>query len=209
MVKKRGGKKVVDISSSPTTLSESMEFFSLVGALKVTVREEKVFSVEILRNSGKILPPFPPSHASQKASLFDKGDSVNSVCRNKRRRMSPLLCEVRKQLDAYFRKKLKKFDLPLAKRGGLFDEKVREALKQIPFGCVFSYYQLALQVGKPKSYRSVGGSCGRNPFLIVVPCHRVINKSGALGGFSAGLSRKKKLLTLEGSFPVKCSQILL
>ena len=72
---------------------------------------------------------------------------------------------------------------------------------QIPYGATQTYGELALRIGKPGASRAVGTACGRNPVPVLVPCHRVVASGGKLGGFSAGLSRKRTLLNLEASRP--------
>ena len=81
--------------------------------------------------------------------------------------------------------------------GTPFQGKVWKATQKIPFGRLETYKSLALKINH-KGYRSVGGALGKNPFLIAVPCHRVIRTNGDLGGFGAGLDLKKYLLRLEG-----------
>jgi len=76
---------------------------------------------------------------------------------------------------------------------------VWEAARRIPYGQTRSYGWVALQVGKPNAARAVGQALGKNPFPIIVPCHRVLAGDGGLGGFSGGLETKKLLLTLEKS----------
>ena len=102
------------------------------------------------------------------------------------------------QLDEYFDGTRRSFDLPLAPGGTDFQRRVWEALATIPFGEVRSYAQLAEMAGCPGGARAVGQANARNPIPLVVPCHRVTAASGALGGFSAGLDRKRWLLRHEG-----------
>jgi len=105
--------------------------------------------------------------------------------------------EVIRQLQAYFRGELRKFDLPLAMEGTEFQLRVWNALRTIPYGETISYAQLAERIGNPKAVRAVGLANGSNPIPIIVPCHRVIGSDGSLTGFGGGLSTKKKLLELE------------
>jgi methylated-DNA-[protein]-cysteine S-methyltransferase len=105
--------------------------------------------------------------------------------------------EVIRQLQAYFRGELKKFDLPLAVEGTEFQIRVWNALRAIPYGETISYTQLAVRIGNPKAVRAVGLANGSNPIPIIVPCHRVIGSDGSLTGYGGGLSTKKKLLELE------------
>ena len=90
------------------------------------------------------------------------------------------------------------FDLPLAPDGTEFQKKAWMALKQIPYGQAYSYQKQAHKLGDPKKARAVGMANSRNPIPIVIPCHRVIARSGAIHGFSGGVHRKKFLLKLEG-----------
>lgn len=102
------------------------------------------------------------------------------------------------QLTEYFCNKRYAFELPLELRGTAFQCAVWRELQTVPFGHTVSYRTLGERLGRPTASRAVGGAVGANPLLIVVPCHRVIRMDGALGGFSAGLDAKVKLLELEG-----------
>jgi methylated-DNA-[protein]-cysteine S-methyltransferase len=101
------------------------------------------------------------------------------------------------QLQAYFAGELQDFDLPLAPEGTQFQRAVWDALIHIPYGETRSYGDIAQKVGSPKASRAVGAANGQNPIPIIIPCHRVIGKSGALVGFGGGLSTKVQLLDLE------------
>lgn len=111
---------------------------------------------------------------------------------------SPVLAEAEKQLSAYFAGRRTAFDLPLSAGGTAFEQDVWRQLAAIPFGETRTYGQIAESVGKPTGARAVGAACGRNPLLIVVPCHRVLGSTGRLTGFAAGLEAKRALLVLEG-----------
>ena len=105
---------------------------------------------------------------------------------------------IKSQLRTYFKGNVVKFDFKLDDRIGTpFQKKVWVALKKIPFGQTRSYAWLAKAIGNPKAIRAVGNASGRNPISILSPCHRVIRKSGALGGYTGGLSYKRFLLNLE------------
>ncbi len=82
-------------------------------------------------------------------------------------------------------------------RGTPFQVSVWKGLLRIPYGKTTSYEQLARRVGRSGAQRAVGTANGRNPIAIVIPCHRVVNKSGRLGGYGGGLWRKQFLLDLE------------
>ncbi|MBL0421017.1 methylated-DNA--[protein]-cysteine S-methyltransferase [Ramlibacter sp. AW1] len=111
----------------------------------------------------------------------------------------PVLREAASQLDAYFARRLRQFDLPLDLATGTpFQQRIWQALCGIGHGQTVSYGELARRVGQPAAVRAVGAAIGRNPLSIVVPCHRVIGKGGALTGYAGGLERKTALLQVEG-----------
>ncbi len=101
------------------------------------------------------------------------------------------------ELARYFAGELTRFTVPIDYRGTPFQVSVWKGLLRIPYGKTSSYEQLAHRVGRPSAHRAVGTANGRNPIAIVIPCHRVVNKSGQLGGYGGGLWRKQFLLDLE------------
>lgn len=103
------------------------------------------------------------------------------------------------ELEEYFYKGRKFFDVELDLRGSLFQQKVWTALLTIPYGRIASYEDIAIRVGDLKSIRAVGLANGQNPIAIIVPCHRVIGKSGNLVGYGGGLENKEWLLYHEGA----------
>lgn len=109
------------------------------------------------------------------------------------------LAEARRQIGEYFAGSRRDFDLPLSPSGSGFQKKVWQALREIPYGETRSYQQIARRIGSDKAARAVGGANNRNPILILIPCHRVLGKSGKLVGFAAGMERKQFLLDLEKS----------
>ncbi len=109
----------------------------------------------------------------------------------------PLFSQLAQQLDEYAEAKRQVFELPLAPVGTDFQQRVWQALQQIPFGAHTSYGALAQQLGKPTAARAVGAAIGRNPLSIVIPCHRVLGKTGQLTGFASGLTMKQRLLAVE------------
>lgn len=110
-----------------------------------------------------------------------------------------LLKELGKQLVKYFASELKAFTVPLHIPGTPFQSLVWGELQRIPYGNTISYVDLANRVKSPRGTRAVGQANGKNRICIIVPCHRVIDASGKLGGYSGGLWRKEKLLELEGA----------
>lgn len=110
-----------------------------------------------------------------------------------------ILKQAVKELQEYFAGKRQDFSIPLDLQGTDFQKRVWQALQRIPYGQTISYKQLAANIKNPKAVRAVGGANGKNPVCIIVPCHRVIAADGGIGGYSGGLSMKKKLLTIEGA----------
>lgn len=103
------------------------------------------------------------------------------------------------ELDVYFRGQCREFKTPrTAAWGTPFQRSVWEAVATIPWGAVTSYGALAAQLRRPLAARAVGAAVGRNPWSIVVPCHRVLGADGSLTGYAGGLARKQELLAREG-----------
>jgi methylated-DNA-[protein]-cysteine S-methyltransferase len=121
-------------------------------------------------------------------------------------RVSPRLLEAparldraRRELDLYFEGKLTEFDLPLDwQLSRDFRRRALRAIDRIPYGKTRSYTEIARSAGNERAVRAAGTACGANPIPIVVPCHRVLRSSGALGGYGGGLPMKEALLELEG-----------
>jgi O-6-methylguanine DNA methyltransferase len=110
---------------------------------------------------------------------------------------SPILDRLRQQLEEYFAGTRRAFDLPLRYRGSAFQERVWTDLQAIPYGETCSYGAIAKRLGDAGAMRAVGAANGANPIAIVIPCHRVVNANGELGGYGGGLWRKRILLDLE------------
>jgi methylated-DNA-[protein]-cysteine S-methyltransferase len=116
---------------------------------------------------------------------------------------SPLLAEAIRQVEAYFGGERHDFDLPLdwSLISGFNREVLRELATGVPYGAVVGYGDLAGRVGQPGAAQAVGMAMGANPLPVVVPCHRVVESDGGIGGFGGGLETKRKLLALEGVLP--------
>lgn len=110
---------------------------------------------------------------------------------------SPLPDEVRSQIEGYFEGRVKTFNLRYSLRGTPFERAVWEKLKEIPYGEIRTYRWLASEVGNPKGVRAVGQALGKNPLPVILPCHRIIQSDGNLGGYSSGVDLKRRLLDLE------------
>jgi methylated-DNA-[protein]-cysteine S-methyltransferase len=103
------------------------------------------------------------------------------------------------ELDEYFYKGRKFFNVELNPRGTEFQKKVWNELMTIPYGRTISYEALAIRLGNIKSIRAVGLANGQNPIAIIIPCHRVIGKGGTLVGYGGGIENKEWLLNHEGA----------
>lgn len=107
------------------------------------------------------------------------------------------LLELDKQLKDYFKKELTQFTIPLDFHASCFQQKVWEALLEIPYSKVISYKQQATCLGTPLAFRAVASCNARNRIMILIPCHRVIGSNGKLSGYAGGVGRKKYLIDLE------------
>ena len=132
----------------------------------------------------------PPSEEVLSGASLASTDFLQDKCRS-------LLDQVEIQVGEYFDGARVSFDLPLAMRGTDFQVSVWKGVRQVRFSYQVTYSELAERLGCPKSARAVGAALGKNPIWIVVPCHRVIGKSGRLVGFAGGLECKRLLLELE------------
>lgn len=121
--------------------------------------------------------------AKRKATLVQDDEAMTTYCT---------------QFARYFAGDLENFDMKLDVTGTALQQQVWHTLMTIPFGEVWSYSDVAEKIGKPTAVRAVANAIGRNPVLVVIPCHRVIGKNRKLTGFRSGLAMKKTLLHLEG-----------
>ncbi len=111
----------------------------------------------------------------------------------------PWLDQCAEEVNAYFHGQGRDFKTPRSTLWGTpFQRSVWQALAAIPWGATLSYGALAERLQQPRALRAVGAAVGRNPWSIVVPCHRVLGVNGALTGYAGGLARKRELLGLEG-----------
>jgi len=110
---------------------------------------------------------------------------------------SPILDEAEEQFTEYFDEQREVFELPLITAGTDFQEKVWNALREIPYGKTETYLELADRIGRKAAVRAVATANGANAIAIIIPCHRVIGSNNNLGGYAGGASVKKRLLQLE------------
>jgi methylated-DNA-[protein]-cysteine S-methyltransferase len=136
-------------------------------------------------------------------------EDVENVLARLAERVSPRIVharapldEARRELDEYFAGRRRDFELPLDwTLTGAFARRVLRFTARIPYGDTSSYSEAATAAGSPRAFRAAGTALGSNPIPIVVPCHRVLRRGGALGGYGGGLDRKRWLLGLEGALP--------
>ncbi|MFD3976147.1 methylated-DNA--[protein]-cysteine S-methyltransferase [Streptomyces cyaneofuscatus] len=134
-------------------------------------------------------------------SLSVPGQKGGAVVQDGWLRAPELFAGVVAQVEEYFAGRSTRFDVPVAEGVGTeFQRRVWEVVESIPYGQTLSYGEVAARVGASGAgVRAVGTAIGRNPLLVVRPCHRVIGADGALRGYAGGLERKQVLLELEGA----------
>jgi methylated-DNA-[protein]-cysteine S-methyltransferase len=149
--------------------------------------------VESLKGVQAIVLPKPSKRAVESDLRAQFGEPVQ-------RGKSPSLEAARCQLLDYLAGREKSFDIPLDLTAGTsFQRQVWRTLQRVPYGKLRSYQWIAARVGGRQYARAVGNAVGANPLPIVIPCHRIVAHDASLGGFSGGLSMKRKLLGLEGT----------
>ncbi len=124
---------------------------------------------------------------------------TNAVARSKGANTVTPIQSIKKELTQYFNGKLTVFKTPLSCFGTDFQKNVWRSLQKIPFGETRSYAEMAKAIKMPTAFRAVANANGANRMAIVIPCHRVINSNGGIGGYAGGVSRKKWLLRHEGN----------
>jgi methylated-DNA-[protein]-cysteine S-methyltransferase len=116
------------------------------------------------------------------------------------------IAQARAELDRYWHGDARSsFTVPLDPQGTPFQRAVWQALRGIPAGQTTTYGAVAAKAGSARAVRAAGAAIGRNPLSILVPCHRVLGRDGALTGYAGGLARKQALLRLEGAWPAEAA----
>ena len=162
------------MKQSETRVDQSKESIiveSPLGVLTVTAQEDSVCSIGLAKD--------------------DSGEAAteNAGCE--------VLRQAARELKEYFAGERTEFTFPIWAEGTPFQQKVWQALREIPYGQTRAYGEIAGLIGQAKASRAVGMACNRNPIMIAVPCHRVVGAKGALVGYAYGTDTKQKLLTLE------------
>ncbi len=161
---------------------------SPVGDLFAGADDKEIFILEFTNTNKEPIEEI----LKNKKKKYDKAFNASLISGE-----NETLNKLQLQLNEYFDKKRKYFDLPLHINGTDFQKSVWDALLKIPYGRTISYQKQAENIGKIKAVRAVANANGANKIVIVIPCHRVIGKNGTLTGFGGGLWRKKLLLELE------------
>ena len=141
----------------------------------------------------RYFPPVSPDHPEQIREIA-------MPCRSFTKRQAgpaSILEQTVEELGAYFAGDLRQFSIPLEPAGTPFQRKVWKQLLAIPHGQTRSYSEIAAGIGCPGAPRAVGAAIGKNPVSIIIPCHRVLGKSGSLTGYAGGTDKKRFLLALE------------
>jgi methylated-DNA-[protein]-cysteine S-methyltransferase len=142
------------------------------------------------------LPSHGGKHLAEDEVLEELSRSISPRVLEWPKRLDP----ARRELDAYFEGKLRRFDVPVdwsLSHG--FTGKVLHEVARIPYGETRSYGAVAKQAGNARAFRAAGTACGANPVPLIVPCHRVVQASGAPGNYGGGPEMKRALLELEGA----------
>ena len=157
----------------------------LLGKVFVASTERGVCAVDFLK--------------TEKAFLGElKGRFAGMIVKDDRKNRNVI-----NQLGKYLKGELRRFDCNLDFEGTPFQKKVWSALTKIPYGQTRSYQDIAKSIGHRKAFRAVGNANGRNSIPLIIPCHRVIESNGGLGGFGHGIKVKKRLLDLEKAHGVR------
>jgi len=205
----RDGNSVLDAaldSGYSSTSGFASAFDKIIGTAPGKARKEPK-NVLIYQRFDSPLGPMVAVASEQGLSLLEFGDRrmLESEFADLQKRLDAVLLpgtnqftqDAIKQIMEYFAGTRRTFDVPLHAPGTEFQQRVWEALRQIPFGEIRSYGELAQSIGEPKAVRAVGTANGMNRLAIMIPCHRVIGADGALTGYGGGLWRKDWLLKHE------------
>lgn len=145
---------------------------SFIGTLKISVKHDKLISINYCKNS--------------------KEQEINIS-------NSKTMKTIISQLKEYFNKERKQFNIPLELSGTQFQKDIYKTLSKVEYGKTVSYKELAEKSGYPHAYQAVGTALKKNKIAIIIPCHRVIKSDGSLGNYNGGKWRKERLLKLENN----------
>lgn len=165
-------------TTDPVEPRRSTEVDTPIGVLRLVTRAETLCALEFTDT------PTRPRSAKRRQRLPAGG----------------IMKSLEQRLQAYFAGDLSALEgIPVDPEGTRFERRVWRALLRIPAGKTLTYGEIARKLGVPNAARAVGGACGRNPIVLVIPCHRVIGANGSLTGFGGGIELKRWLLRHEGA----------
>ena len=181
------------------TIAQFAQYRLLLIASAVASETPKLVSLDWLADGQEWSESKSIHPLNKHYKLNDKDfEFIDKNSLSKENPIEALLLTASSQLDLYHTGKLQQFDIPLdLSLGTPFQQSVWRALQQIPYGETISYAQLAQNIDKPTAYRAVANANGKNPFSIIIPCHRVVASDGTLGGYTGGLDKKLLLLEIE------------
>lgn len=187
-----------------TSLQET--FASIIGPAPVSLTEEKRLKADLLDTPLGLMIAVADEKALYLLEFIDRCAVQKEIQKLIQLTGSRIVYgtngpvqQIRKELEHYFNGTLRSFETPITMLGTPFQQEVWQALLQIPYGQTKSYLQLAQAIQQPRACRAVARANASNQLAIIIPCHRVINTGGALGGYAGGLERKKFLLSIEKS----------
>lgn len=172
----------------------------MVKLRKFIERADMTISFIIPSPIGSLQAVFEPEGALQSLSLTEAANSnlpKNVAPAAPNAAVADTLNRLTEQLAAYFAGQLQDFDLLLAGVGTNFQRDVWTATAAIPYGHTTSYGEIAKRIGQPQAARAVGGALGANPWMLIIPCHRVLSSDHSLNGYAWGLPIKQFLLQHE------------
>ncbi len=203
----RGGEAVIEaqLSTGYESSSGFRDAFSrIMGAAPALLGERKILKASWLDTKLGPMIAIADNETLYLVEFVDRRGLEREVERLRQKLKSAIIPgstqpirSIEHELNQYFDGKLSEFKTPLCFLGSPFQKHVWEELKKIPYGETRSYSDLAKAIGKPSAFRAVAQANGANQLAIVIPCHRVINTDGELGGYGGGLIRKKWLINLE------------
>jgi len=161
--------------------------------INYTTLESKYGKFGLVRNLKGLLKIYLPNEPQSLSNLIQQYPNQELIVNNSKFR------NVIKQLNEYFDGSRKDFEIDIDLDVSSFYKKVLIEVSKIPYGNTASYSDIAHRVNNAKAVRAVGSANARNPIPIIIPCHRIITKSGMLGGYRGGLPMKENLLKFESN----------
>lgn len=203
----RNGDKVIDaqISTGYESGSGFRDAFSkIMGVAPVNSKESKILKAHWVDTNLGAMLAIADDEFLYLLEFVDRRGLEKEVERLRARHhaaiipgLSKPIESIEKEIKLYFEGKLTHFKTPIFYFGSDFQKSVWKELQKIPYGKTISYLELAKRVGNPKAFRAVANANGCNQLAIIIPCHRVINNNGNLGGYGGGISRKEWMIKME------------